>query len=83
MDGSGWTCTLFEPQQWRRTKCKHCFEDINFHSNGSSGLDNANSKSDNGLLGKKQTGLDQEDCLPSSAQPGGQEKDCLQELVRI
>lgn len=82
MDGSSWTCSQFEPQQWRRTKCKQCFEDINFHSNISSGLDNANSKSDNGLLGKIQTGFHQEDHLLSSEQPGGEEKDCLEELVR-
>jgi len=47
MDESGWTCSSFEAQKWRKRKCKHCFQDIEQHSQEKSDENNGLSKSDN------------------------------------
>ena len=47
MDESGRTCSAFEAQKWRKRKCKHCFQDIEQHSQEKSDENNGLSKPDN------------------------------------
>eukprot|EP00795_Rhopilema_esculentum_P008727 gene8727-14748_t len=47
MDRSSAICFEFEPQKWRKSKCKHCFRDIELHVGFSSDGDNCYSELDN------------------------------------
>ena len=47
MDRSSAICLEFEPQKWRKSKCKHCFRDIELHVGFSSDGDNCYSEVDN------------------------------------
>lgn len=77
MDESNGTCSSFEAQKWRKTKCKHCFKDIEQHSKVTQDGDNGHSKLDNEIVQETSLG---DLCFSNEQSPVDFEEDLNREV---